>query len=425
MSNPYWKDKSRWYGGLYSGARAAYHMMSHPTYTTTGTKSKRKSKTFTKTVAPGSYAGRFKKARSLRGRNTAALKYGYVREIENGDKKTSVDCVYAGHGVAVQALLDSFCYAIVRRLFMKAGYSIYNMNDKVQGLEAAGASHALVPDIELWFAFRDISLGTQLSVTKTAIGADQTFADVSANLYTSFLGAFGAGDDQVEVVYVALQRVSGTADHGFLASLQMNDLKVHYKIASSLVIQNQTLGGAVGDTSKDDVTNNPLEGKQYVANGNGVVLRFQDQALTIASGSMFCCDPDKGYFLTDPTTATNYTTEMRSVLRRPAGPQSFVGVNRCSSVRLEPGNIKRSFITAKGRYNANKFLEALGFAPLESSTTFTRTNIGHCKFFAFEKLCRTGEGSNPVKIGIEVNQRYEVWLSETKPLIAIDQRYPS
>lgn len=408
---------------MYPGGKYGQYMSHLAGYTRSGYRNvKGKPARF---VTSGSYSGKFKKARSVRGRATAALKYGYIREVENGDDKSSVDCVYVGHGVAVQAMLDCLCYAIIRRLFMKAGYSVYNMYDKVQGLLEAGLGHAANPNIEVWFAYRDASIGNALSVSKTAITADQTFKDVASNLYTNFLGAFNSGDDQVEMVYVALQRIDGTADHGFLSSLQVNDVKMHYKMSSHLVIQNQTLGGGVSDTSKDDVTNNPIEGKQYTANGNGVLLRFQDQNAAVSSGSMFTCDPDKGYFLTDPTTVTNYTANMRTTLRRPAGPQSFVGVTKCSKVRIEAGNIKRSSTGASGTFKLNKFLKMTGFAPLEASTTFTRTNIGTCKFFGFEKLCRTGQGSNPVKIGIEVNQRYEIWLTETKPLIAIDQRYPS
>ncbi len=189
----------------------------------------------------------------------------------------------------------------------------------------------------------------------------------------------------------------------------------------SLDDSNRTLSGIApaipvpGDDlhqNKNDVTNNPVTGRHYSGGGNGPTLRSFDNLASVAT---LISNPVSGGMNYD---LVGVGPEVLATLRRPPMGNAFNFVKKVTSVRLEPGAIKKDFLTYKSSMVFNSFLnkikEMLNQTAANAKVIKVRMSIGSFSVLAFEKMCATKSDEPTISIGSELNQIYRARLTEGK-----------
>ena len=178
------------------------------------------------------------------------------------------------------------------------------------------------------------------------------------------------------------------------------------------------LGEGASNTEADDVTNNPLTGRQYGGWGNGASYKFYNNTLSV---QQLVGDKDTGVIEMDPTAAgALMTSQMKTGLRRPPPAATFGNVKKTAKCGLAPGAIRSSTFVFKRVMYFNKFMEHW-VDVLRSSTTGSRFKLGRFQMFAFEKTCRTGISTNQISVGYEINTTYRCMFKNKLAICIPDQ----
>ncbi len=249
---------------------------------------------------------------------------------------------------------------------------------------------------------------------------DHTLDTVADWLWTNMFFSSATHEERIlRSIEISLYDLNGDLSLP-IALLNLDDVYVHMRVKSSLALQNRTLGATATDNSKDDVTNNPLEGKSFGGSGNGTKMHVQDNTALLGSNT-FYGDLKKGLIEFDPA-GTTVTAGMQSVLRRPPTANAFVGAMSVGHVRLGPGHIKKSIWVWKRKMRLSAYLNAMQERlRFPATTAFPKVPLAKFEFFGFEKLCRTGSGSEPVSVGYELNQSIGAYCSLKRRGIPCDQ----
>ncbi len=344
-----------------------------------------------------------------------AARHGASVDIENGGVSESPDCTYIGHAMCYDSLVKQVARSIVRRLFLQIRQCPRSWTEQIRPNDGGAAKN--VCEVRIYYQTNvHLVLGT-LSSAFQNIDTMDTIADW---VVTSL--KFTTNTDEMRMFRsIQLDTTNTAGDLSLpLALLNFQDLDVHMGVKSALALQNRTLGAVATDNSKDDVTNNPLEGKSYGGSGNGSHMHIMDSSSNLATNHFFG-SRDKGLIAFDPTDTT-VTAGMKAVLRRPPTGNAFVKKVSVGTVRLGPGNIKKSVwhFGRKMRFGAwQKALHNYFF--FNGANQVCIVPFGKFEFFGFEKLCRTGVGSSPVSVGYELNQTIGAYCTLVRRGIPRDQ----
>lgn len=351
--------------------------------------------------AYGNYRGFFKKAR--RESVSTMLKYGSVINFEKGFLQTATGCSYVGHAVSLRETVHVVCQAIVRKLYRKAGITIKAFNARIRGNENVTYTQDTGSIKLLLRVDQDPVLANTLT-----IGPEDTYDNVAEWILSVFFSVSDTKTLEFQSIWL-YGRDSGVQDQLHpLASVDFTTTMVHFACESYLTIQNRTAAatGAADETSALDVANNPVEGKKYSGWGTGVGFRFGNQSLSIADGLI--ANPLHGEIMFDKNAA-NVTSEMLTILRRPPPVSAFTHVTKSAKVRLGPGILKKDKISYSKSMKFNQWMKMFDRYFTEStgaSGALIRSSFGKFAFFGLEKMCATGDLSEPnIVIGCEINQR--------------------
>lgn len=329
--------------------------------------------------------------------------------LEHGSTLNDADCVYIGHGVAFDQFVTLMSLYMVKRLFEKAGMNLVSMEKKIIGDQVAATA-------ETWTIrwHHRVVVGGVTITTDTVIPADSTFRDAGDVLAADWRANVIATDEMLDMLGVQLIQTVGGGNGTEIvqASVQCTDLKLDFRWNSKLNIQNQTLGSGAGDDLITDVTNNPLQGFQFEGYGTGFIPTQYNAALALPAGTGFTASMQTGVATFTPN-ATNVTTEMQNIYKRPPAASGFDGCFKRSAIRLAAGGIKQSFLSYRKVMSWNVAFRLI-LNDLRSNVTYRKQNIGKFAMLGLQKQCRTG-AEQPVNIGYEVNQVYMLNGWETKP----------
>lgn len=327
-------------------------------------------------------------------------KYGVITKQEYGSSLSDPECVYIGHGIPGNTLIEQICRNLVKILYAKHGWEIPSFSEIIP---LSGSDIHFI-QLESYSS----SSSTSATLTNTAnIVTTDSWNTIVSKLITVFIGL--ATDKRK---YISLSLFDGSnvgADRTMLAKVMLSKLLMEFGFDSHLKVQNVTEAATGADANDELATNveaNPLHGKEYTKKEwkNGFDLYWRP-GVTIATWDGFSVDCATGVIATtsvDSTPATGDYNDFKKV------PPSFVfNSTHATTVKIDPGEIKTSVI---------KFETKIMFQSLMEKTTNiweeygVSTNawmdFGFAKLIALEKLLDSRLASDaPVGIQYEVSQQ--------------------
>lgn len=364
------------------------------------------------------YVGKFKR-KPKKVKFTKVRQSGTQSMIESGGVITSDNALYVGHSVPGVALLKEVTRAIIKKLFQKLGHRVLSMQDKVQD----DSTTYIVSPGRIRFAYRR-SAGDPLQTIDTTLVADVTYDGAAQAVYANFITVMNTPSTRPELFFDEIMYFehdsTGNVTRTPMAKLFLSALRVDIVVNSKLHLQNRTIAGVSGTTDQSnmlDVANNPLDGKIYAGTGSNAQLKFADNFSSLSD--IFASNTENGLCTVVPASGSNYTDGMMSVYKRPPSSYAFKFVTKATTCRLDPGQIKSSFVKFTKRMSFARLMHdmymymyqvGLGNAP--------RHPIGNFKMFGFEKRCNTTVDEPQISVGYEVNATLTVGVFE-KPSVTL------
>lgn len=365
-----------------------------------------------------SYQGNFKKPyKKAPSFMDKAQMNGFAVCSEIFGKVTDPNSVYLTHSTYQSQFYGiTFACAAMRKLFEKAGFPIQNKNGSLPFFSPVDAD-----GFKLEYTVTNPVTGlVSLQATYTTVAAD-TLTSVLTNFafqvhVTNYLNK--ANEAMPHHLYLYSSDRNTTATNWRLAAmLDLTAEVVHFYSTSDLRVQNQSnaVNADAADTDRNDVQ--PLAGRLYNFNGepklkaNGIIPQAalppnaqQNQEILL-----------QGVAYTGIKLLRSTDFSSASYQNRPP-PQLFNNCTGVSDVSLEPGHMKRGFVSysCKGRLN-NLFpklrMEQFGLVPEVVSGI-----KGKAQMMVFEERMRTAS-VNPVIVAYEHKVSVGCILS-TRPLRA-------
>lgn len=386
-------------------------------YTSTQTRRKKKRRG-NQYAGAGHYVGAFKRP----GKKLPVQKYPCVQKYEyqisaiSGIKSSYI----VHHTHPMKYCMRVLAMTMVHKYMRQSNVVIRAWTDSV-GMVDPSLNSRVKPNLAVYAVYQNKSTGT------TAVPAEVLLAQISSvDYYLQFADAISNGlvslvtNFGVDLQILQIQWRTTAVAGNTLASRNWDASEIHIDLKgiSVLNIQNRTLGGGgtAGDGVEASTTSiyaNPLIGKSYGIKGSGPRFKWTVSP-TGNSVQTFQpnADSESGYTaftnLSPPAaagTGASFTTQIRDVLRQPPHPKNFVNCTGVSTVRLEPGAIRKSRVADVVSKTLNQWLRHW-FPTLKDATavsnieSFAWNPTGKSILYGFEKVADMG-GADPVVIAGE------------------------
>lgn len=362
------------------------------------------------------YFGRF--GRKLRKQKYNKFnKGGTTTFIEKGGVSSGDDVVYLGHGSNGNKIFQEVCRAITKKLFVKAGYRVISMSDKIQD----DASTAIVVPGRIVITYKG-SETNGLELRAFDVTADSNFGEVASQVHGNFnniLSASPSTRDNIsyEDISYYVYDGAGVLCRTPAAKIVLQAMRIGVRCYSRMEIQNRTAAGAAAGTDQTnmlDIANNPVDGRVYFGRGSGALLKFSDNSSSIASTGSFLADPTSSVIECVPTLAGGWTPEMKNTYKRPPSSYAFTHVTKSARCSLSPGQIKTSKLFWRKMMSFQQFMHLNWYAHYGyTQSTNPRVTMGSFKFYGFSKRCNTTVDEPSISIGYEVNTQISAVCIET------------
>jgi len=354
----------------------------------------------------GQSAGRFKKGRKNRTNVSIYANKGILLTSEVGGTVTDPDCVYIAHTACdVEKVITESIDALFRKLFEKAGFMVTNLDDRV--------AHVGITDAKDW-TVQLTEVAGQTGVESVNTQYVTVAASTVKTIATQFYGAFksfsagqtytGSGaaatDTRLYRLILYTQDYNVTLAPTFHCSLNLKDEMLHMYGCSEIKIQNRTLS-ADGGTDEDNVSSNPLIGRNYLFSS---MPRTRDKS----AFPLNAIPVNQGVQLTRAGQLTN-----NQAWKEPPDPVMFTNCRKSAKIRLEPGDIKWSKLVSKKRMNFLDFLERIRLQSGITPAFNVYNSIFPSEIFAFEDIINVN-GSQNISCAYEINQTIGVWFRTSK-----------
>lgn len=359
-----------------------------PTFTTTGTQTKRKGGgrkgKLRSGVLGGKKAGGGKKAvKRTSGKRHNILSQGVYMTTERSVVQTSDDNVFIGHVSApVLQTTQIVAMAFTKAIFKGLGCQVRDMNDIV---EAVVAADQLVIEYR---ADREPLTGVSSQIF-TPNG--QTYAQLADAIATFMQGR----TEQSEWVAVYFYPNPGTSRLPF-RKWDLLHTKIHINSKSTLKFQNRTVN-ETGDEDTNDVDNVPLSGRSYHGKGTGTEWN---------NGT----NPRKPFFA-DRYGLINKDGNIEG-LREPPFGQLFPRVKKQGKIAVDPGVIRTSGLRTVIDIGFNRFQRVNDVNTY--AATYPAGILGEFEFFSLEKVIG-GLSEQKIQVAAEHNLIIGCIVSLGKP----------
>lgn len=372
----------------------------------------------------GYLVGPFKKRTRKKSKTDVYEKKGFKNTTEVTGTVSDPDCVYIAHGTTVgQKVLTLFMQCALKKLFEISGKSIKAVTDMLEGYDYPNGT-----GWRICFRYYNEETGNYTysnydtvfddSIYKicgdVANGVTPRFADFQnyMAIYATNAAGWTTRPDMIQL----LARDQSVAEfYRVVAELDLKREVVHFKAVSSLRIQNRTLG-ADGNNQRDDVSNNPLVGKQYEFRRGAPEFDATNPNLeTIFVGprsSEFKLNNvnDRTGVLTE--TAANLNLNMpNAIFKEPLPYNCFVNLKKRGTCKLQPGNIKYDTLSYTFSATFQDFWYKLNWRPTSFTATGKNTSTaGKCTLFALEDVINVNSEQN-ISIAYECNRAEYMYLT--------------
>lgn len=356
--------------------------------------SKTKKRTAYRKSTLGTYAGKTKRS-TKKGMNVAVnkyAKYGVVTNRETTDAIEDEDCVYVGHSsVAVSPLIRTAWYAVIKKLFAKAGIQIRDFTEIVE-LEENYRVELFLRSTEN----DDILSYSNISYTAGVATYEAVANDKSLWVLNNYFDTVYENLRFHEIILV--QEKQGQED--VLAKLILDQMNIHYFSKSTLRMQNRTQpAGIEGVAEADDVNNVPLTGRSYLCKGANPVWTGRSLGDVLGTPNKlygFVIDAGNGFIQKAAQQETNWNQydSRRRALREPVLPKNFKNCYKSAKQRLQPGQIKISTLYDSRKMDFNYFHYSVRTMHALINPNLPRVQVrcplGKCELFAFEEMISFG-----------------------------------
>lgn len=343
---------------------------------------------------------------------------GVVTKQEFGSSLSDPDCVYVGHGIPGNTLIETTLRTLIKMLYHKHGWEIPSFSEVIP------LSGSDIHFIQIESYASSVSSSVTLSNTANIVSGD-TWETIVNRLMTIFTAI---SSDKRRWQSIALYDGSNVGtDRTMLAKIMLSKLNMHYYFVSNLKVQNVT-EAATGTDANDELTTNveanPLIGKEYFKKEwkNGFDLYWRP-GVTNTDWDGFFVNNTSGVIATTADDATPATGTYNDFKKPP--PDFVFNSTRAASVAMDPGQIKTSKIVFKTRLMFQSFMDKttdiwINYA-ITSNAIF---EFGFAKLIAVEKLLDSRLASDaPVGVQYEVSQTLKVRGNElpssTMPHVSI------
>lgn len=360
-------------------------------------------------VSTGKYRGLFKKPRRPKGGKGGNLKYlktGSMLTKEIYGSIDDADVVMLGHSTFPRSeLAKVIAEATLRKLFAKAGFVADAVDQEIPAFAYNDADGFQVSIVR-------VKEGTITPTTYFTINND-TIATVAVNcgligfLETAMISNGNSGLDFDRIALYTSDRNGVATNTRLAAELNLRTEVLELKVSSAMTIQNRTKS-ATGSTSTDVIDNQPLRGYLYQCAGS------VPQTTTMGRNVINTMELTGLQLIRGAEAAT-----VSGGYLEPVHPKTFTNCYKSSRVSLQPGDIKKSYITSvwKGYWNnlvVGKLQARLNNVAPDSYSYAP----GKCQVFALEEILNSGS-TNKITCNYELERKIGAVLykSKTAPMV--------
>lgn len=347
---------------------------------------------FTKQNLMTSFAGSFKKPSYKKPSyvEMAQMK-GYTVASETYGKVTDPNSAYLTHSTYQSSYYAyTFVGAAIRKVFQKAGYPLQNKNANFPFFSPTDGS-----GFQLVYTVTNPSTG--------AVSIQSTYEPVVAETMTSLLIAFTMATHVTNYLNKADEN---EPHHLYFYSSDRNNLATNYRLAamldlsaevvefyssSDLRVQNQSNATNVDSADIDRNDTQPLAGRIYNFNGEP---RLKSQGLT-TSGAANQEIKLQGVSFDGIRLMRSADFTSASYHNRPPA-QLFNNCNATADVSLQPGQMKRGFISFKISGRLNRMFPKLRMEQFGGTPTAIVGVKCKAQMMVFEERMRTASTQNIV-----------------------------
>lgn len=339
-------------------------------------------------LSTGFYKGKFAKPRKLKpNAEDKALRSGYHMTRETFGIVEDDHCCYIAHNTfTLPEFVKCMVGASIRELFKLHGYPINNRSQTL--LSAFGTPDA--------FRIRVTQFNDITAVEGAAtydITATQSLTDV-VTAFTGFRDIFlnYLNNYNVDKPFrLTLLIPDGPAPYTYrtVANMDLNHMVFTLDVESQICIQNRTLGANAGTGDADRVDNQPVVGRMYQFRHGEPRMQQPDVGASVALNSI----QETGLKLFKSTV-------LGVAFQEPPTPKFWSNCNKSTTIRLNPGEIKKSLLYHTYKGTLATLAKKL---TIRNSAVGTRqmTGVpGKCQLFALEEKIRTNS-DNKLTINYE------------------------
>lgn len=376
---------------------------------------RRKSVTTRTTNLGGPYGGSFKKPKKLkRTMDSRVLSQGCLKIVEQYGSIIDPDCVYLQHSTGfLNEIGRTLAIAILRKLFIKAGFKITNNHNEVvfAVTDAGGIITEYSDGIKLVLTTRD-----PITSAKTNIYFDtsdnQTFVNI-CDAWTDFPNYFinyMRNQNTNEPYKVALYRrdfATVVNGHTLAAEIYLEDSHMELNFVSNLCIQNRTRAATTGGTASEEldmsrVDVQPLKGWIYEFKNADSRVRHSGTTTNLLynTNQYFNTMKDSGMLL---IPGSMYGAPVTGVQKygatEPLDPKYFANIAKATKIVLQPGEMKKTTFSWNLSGKITNTLRKLKVQKWDGVGFFSGM-IGKSQMIALEEVMRT-PSSNKIEIAYE------------------------
>jgi len=345
-----------------------------------GTQTKRSRKVY---VTQGRSAKRIPKGKKVRGdyfaRNGSVLKY------ESGNVVSDSNCVYIGFTTNPIGMTNrAVCRAVVKQLMQQVGADVIRWDE----------AWPFSTDMGLFVDFLTDPTDATLNSNYTSIPHNTTFSEL-ANIINDACSGIMVSAQGALIQRIKLFENYGTPGDRCIAQIWANRFYVDLESHGDIAIQNRSLG-ADGSAQTTDISNNPVIGRTYTGYGNYFGVRVSTNASVLS--------PFMGSF-GEPSFGVSSAENNSPVTRKPIDAKDLRGCKTSSPVTVEPGAIRKGYLTFKKSFNLQKYWSQVALTIKQSQTEpkGVVSRLGKIYMIGVEKLLNDRVSEGVVSLSYECN----------------------
>lgn len=351
------------------------------------------------TTSTGSYAGKFKKARYSKKPKveTLCLKKGYHLTNETYGRIDDPDCVYILHNTSPAALLArAITGHLYRKLFKRAGINIDSKDAELPLFSTLNSDGFKIEYVVMSPFDSTVAATSYITVNDDSLKKCITNGPMLAGILNYIQRTTDNEPHQLNLY--SSDRNALDTNWRLASSLNLQNEIITLYSSSALTVQNRTAAqtAGAGDLSSDRVDNQPLMGYMYHFKNSDPRLKFTNET----GGGIAAVNLFLGYVNTVGLNLVR-AGEMQGDLSEPPVPKYFANCDKSSKIRLEPGTMKKSYISHKFHGRMTNVLKKIRCTAYNAGLGKWVGVQGRAQMIALEETLRT-DSANKITVQYEV-----------------------